>query len=129
FLYGILALSLLILTGWAGQISLGQFGFAAVGAWTVAVTRWPLPLALLAAAVLGAVAAVAVGLPALRLRGLHLAISTLAFAVGVSAILLNQRYLGRHLPQAVRRPVFLGLDLNDVRVFYYFVLAFLIMAV
>jgi branched-chain amino acid transport system permease protein len=47
----------------------------------------------------------------------------------VSAILLNQRYLGRHLPAAVRRPVVLGLNLNDQRVFYYFVLAFLLVGV
>jgi branched-chain amino acid transport system permease protein len=129
FLYGILGLSLLILTGWAGQISLGQFGFAAVGGWTVAVTGWPLPLALLAGALAGAAAAVVVGLPALRLRGLHLAISTMAFAVGVSAILLNARYLGKHLPASLRRPVVLGFDFDDARVFYYFVLLVLIAAV
>jgi branched-chain amino acid transport system permease protein len=93
------------------------------------VTGWPFPFALLAGALLGAVAAVAIGLPALRLRGLHLAISTLAFATGVDAILLNSRYLGKHLPDAVRRPIVLGIDFADQRVFYYFTLAFLLVAV
>jgi branched-chain amino acid transport system permease protein len=124
-----LALSLLILTGWAGQISLGQFGIAAVGAWVVAASGWPLPFALLGGALAGAAAAVVVGLPALRLRGLHLAISTLAFAVGASAIFINARYLGKYLPSTLRRPVVLGFDFNDARVFYYFVLVILIATV
>jgi branched-chain amino acid transport system permease protein len=123
------ALSLLILTGWAGQISLGQFGLALVGAWVVAASGWPLPIALLAAALAGSAAAIIVGLPALRLRGLHLAISTMAFAVGASAMLLNGRYLGKYLPTTLRRPVVLGFDFNDARVFYYFVLVILIATV
>jgi branched-chain amino acid transport system permease protein len=129
FIYGMVALSLLILTGWAGQISLGQFGIAAVGAWVVAASGWPLPFALPAGALAGAGAAVIVGLPALRLRGLHLAISTLAFAVGASAIFINGRYLGKYLPSTMKRPVVLGFDFNDARVFYYFVLAMLIATV
>jgi branched-chain amino acid transport system permease protein len=126
YLYGMVALSLLILTGWAGQISLGQFGLALVGAWVVAASGWPLPIALLAAALAGSGAAIIVGLPALRLRGLHLAISTMAFAVGASAMLLNGRYLGKYLPSTLKRPVVLGFDFNDARVFYYFVLLILI---
>jgi len=82
-----------------------------------------------ASALAGAVAAIVVGLPALRLRGLHLAITTLAFAVGVTAIFLNGRYLGKYLPDTLRRPVVIGFDFNDPRVFYYFVLVILIAGV
>lgn len=129
FLYGMLAISLLVLTGWAGQISLGQFGFAAVGAYVAAWTGWPFPLAIVAGALAGAVVAVLVGLPALRLRGLHLAVTTIAFALAASSLLLDRQHLGRHLPDSVERPLFLGFDLEDQRVFYYVILVLLALAV
>ena len=125
----IIGLSLLVLTGWAGQMSLGQVAIAAVGAWVAAVTRLPFPLALIAAGVAGAAIAFVVGLPALRLRGLNLAVVTLGFAVATSALLLDGRYLGRLLPGSVPRPVLLGLDLADDRTFYYVLLVFLAAAV
>lgn len=119
-------LSLLILAGWAGQLSLGHMSFAAVGAWTVGVLGWPLPMALVAGTIVGAVVAAAVGLPALRLRGLQLAVATFAFAVATSAILLNPRYLGEALPTSIERPLFLGINLEDERAFYYLTLVALI---
>jgi len=128
-IYAIIALSLLVLTGWAGQISLGHFAFAAIGAWVTAVSHWPFPLSVLAGGAVGAVVAVLIGLPALRLRGLHLAVSTLAFAVAVTSLLLNPRYLGRHLPRNLTRPRVLGLALDDQRTFYYFTLFFLVLVV
>jgi branched-chain amino acid transport system permease protein len=76
------ALALNLLTGLAGQISLGHAGFIAAGAFTTAVlveNRLPSPLlALPAAAAVGATLGVVVGIPALRLRGLYLALGTLA---------------------------------------------------
>ena len=128
-IYAMVGLSLLILTGWAGQISLGQFAFAAVGAYVTAILGWPFPFSVIAGALAGAAVALVVGLPALRLRGLHLAISTLAFAVAVTSVLLNPRYLGDSLPSSLTRPSMLGLDLDDQRTFYYVVLAFLVLAV
>jgi ABC-type branched-subunit amino acid transport system ATPase component/ABC-type branched-subunit amino acid transport system permease subunit/MFS family permease len=119
-------LSLLVLTGWAGQVSLGQFAFCAVGGYVTAGYGLPLFLALPAGAVAGAVVAVIVGLPALKLRGLHLAISTLAFALATSAILLNPQYLGKRLPTTLARPSLLGMDLDDERTFYYFTLVVLL---
>ena len=117
--FAIVGLSVLVLTGWAGQLSLGQFAFAAVGAWVAAVLHLPLLLALPAGAAAGGAAAVLVGLPALRLRGLALAVSTLAFALSVTAVLLNPRYLGQLVPPDVRRPSLLGLRLDDARTAYY----------
>ena len=82
FLAAIGALSLMLLTGYAGQISLGHAGLLAAGAFTVGIlfreVRAPFWLTLPAAALVGAVLGVIFGLPSLRLRGLYLAVSTLA---------------------------------------------------
>ena len=76
------ALALNLLMGTTGQISLGHAGFIAAGAFTAAAlvthVEAPFVVTLLAAAVVGGVLGVAVGLPALRLKGLYLAVSTLA---------------------------------------------------
>src|SRR5262247_1841342 len=76
------ALALNLLTGLAGQISLGHAGFLAAGAFTTAMlveAGWRSPLATIpAAALVGAGLGVAVGIPSLRLKGLYLALGTLA---------------------------------------------------
>ena len=125
----IVGFSLLVLTGWAGQISLGQFAFATIGAWTAAVSGLPFLIALPIAGVVGAIAAIIVGLPALKLRGLHLAISSLAFAVSASALFLGDGFFGKHLPSSLQRPVLLGIDLKDQRAFYYTVLVFVALTI
>ena len=76
------AVGLNILVGFTGQISLGQGGFLAVGAYTSAIlsTRagLPVPVAVIIAVLATAVIGALFGLPALRLKGLYLAIATLA---------------------------------------------------
>lgn len=130
--YAIVGLSILVLCGWSGQISLGQFGIAAVGAWVAAVLAgmhgWPFGFAVVAGAVAGAVAALLVGVPALRLRGLSLAIATLAFAQAAQTVLFGNELLGRYLPDHLDRPGILGLDGNDERVYYYVLLVALVVA-
>jgi branched-chain amino acid transport system permease protein len=126
-LYAIIGLSLLILTGWSGQVSLGQLAFAAVGGWVAASTGWPLLLALPAGALVGGAVAVLVGLPALRLRGLYLAVSTLAFGLAASAILLDPRYLGGRL-HPIKDQSVLGLDLGQARPAYYVATGALVLA-
>jgi branched-chain amino acid transport system permease protein len=128
-LFLIVLLSLLVLTGWAGQISLAQMAFAAIGAYVAAVSHWPFVFAVPAGAVVGALVAVAVGFPALRLRGQFLAVSSLAFALAVSEILLSPRYLGKSIPARVSRPVLLGINFGDDRAFYYLTLVFVVLAV
>jgi branched-chain amino acid transport system permease protein len=82
FLAAIGALALMLLTGYAGQISLGHAGLLAAGAFTAGILfkEWQAPfwITLPAAALAGAVLGVVFGLPSLRLRGLYLAVSTLA---------------------------------------------------
>jgi ABC-type branched-subunit amino acid transport system permease subunit/ABC-type branched-subunit amino acid transport system ATPase component len=90
-LYAMVALSLTVLTGWAGQLSLGQFAFVGVGGMTAAaLVREGVGFipAVFIAGFVAALVAIVVGLPALRRPGLFLAISTFAFAVMTASWLL-----------------------------------------
>jgi ABC-type branched-subunit amino acid transport system ATPase component/ABC-type branched-subunit amino acid transport system permease subunit len=135
-LYAMVALSLTVLTGWAGQLSLGQFAFVGLGAMTASslVTQGVgfLP-AVAAATAVGTLAALVVGAPALRMPGLFLAVSTLAFAVGTASWLLSRSlFVGdrptANLPRTIVGPV----SLESQRTYYavvLVVLALVIMAV
>jgi branched-chain amino acid transport system permease protein len=93
------ALSLNLLLGYAGQLSLGHAALLGVGAFSasVAVDRWelPMPLGWALASTAGAVIALVIGLPALRLRGLHLALVTLTFGLALQASLLRWQFFTR----------------------------------
>jgi branched-chain amino acid transport system permease protein len=124
--YGLIGLSLVVLTGWAGQVSLGQMAFVGFGsalAGTMAA-RWHVDtsLILLASGALGAVLAVIVGVPTLRARGLAFAVITLAFALATSDFLLNTGYspVRNWLPQDVinRTNIFGVVPLGTDREFY-----------
>ncbi|HEV7720245.1 MAG TPA: ATP-binding cassette domain-containing protein, partial [Iamia sp.] len=128
--FAIVGVSLVILTGWAGQVSLGQMGFvavgAAVGAWTTQTHGQDLAVGLLAAAGAGSVAALVVGLPALRLRGLSLAVVTLAFNVATASYLLAPDDAGWIPDTRVTRGPVLGVDLTSERRMYWLCLAVLV---
>ena len=83
----LVCLSIVVLTGWSGQISLAQMAFAGVAGFSLSRLAVdvgvPFPIAPLLAALAAAGAGVAVGLPALRARGVSLAVVTLAGAVVV----------------------------------------------
>ena len=124
-IYGIVGVSIVVLTGWAGQVSLGQFAFVAIGALTGGAVinnlHLPFAVAMLAGTVAAAATAVVVGLPALRLQGLYLAVTTLALAVAVSSMFISPHFLSNHLPGSVGRPDVLGLDMNtNPRAYFYF---------
>ena len=110
----IIGISLVVLTGWAGQLSLGQMGIVGIGAAVSAMctSRWhvDLSLALLAGGAAGGVAAFVVGVPALRLRGLYLAVTTFAFGLSVQFWLLNDRFFGwfPRSDQRIERPPLFG---------------------
>lgn len=91
---GLVGCSIVVLTGWCGQVSLAQMSFAAVGATVAAVAlvdwRWDLSLALLLGGTAGATAAVVVGIPTLRLDGIFVAVTTLAFGLAASGYLLDR---------------------------------------
>ncbi|HUP85979.1 MAG TPA: ABC transporter permease [Acidimicrobiales bacterium] len=128
-IYGIVGISLVVLTGWAGQISLGQFAFVAVGAvfgGFLGDHGWPFLLVLPLVSTLTAGVAVLVGLPALRIRGLFLAVSTLAFAVACSTFLLDRRFTGALLVESLDRPQIFWIDTGaGERVYYYVCVAVL----
>ena len=95
-IYALIGVSLVVLSGWAGQVSLGQMAFVAFGsalAGTMAA-RWHVDtgLVLLASGALGALTMVVVGMPTLRARGLAFPVITLAFGLVTSDFLLNTGY-------------------------------------
>ena len=131
-LFAMVALSMTVLTGWAGQLSLGQYAFVGLGGLTVlGLTHGndiPVPfdlfdlsldlpwaLAMIVATAVGVVAAVIVGLPALRVRGLFLAVTTLAFAVASATWLFSQDFFtgGTSFPRPADKPV---LDIGPIHV-------------
>ena len=126
-IYALVAVSLVILTGWAGQISLGQWGFSGIGAMVAGGLASHLHtdffVTLLAAGLAGALVSLLIGLPALRIQGLYLAVTTLAFALTVQVYFLSPTYFRHFLPnnaQTIERPLLYGqYSLTGPRAFYY----------
>ena len=121
--------SLVILTGWGGHISLGQFAFVGIGAvvaGNLVDARVDLFLALAAGGAAGALGALVVGLPALRIKGLFLAVTTLAFAVALDTWFLNPTERGSLMPALDDEPILWSRwDLGDNYALYVVSLAFL----
>jgi branched-chain amino acid transport system permease protein len=124
--YGIIAVSLVVLTGWAGHVSLGQMAFAAiggaVGGWVTQSAGYDLALAVLAGGLAGALIAVAVGIPAARAGGLTLAITTLALASATLYWLLNPEFFS-WVPRGrfPEDPTLFGRLVVDTETTFYFV--------
>ncbi|MDX6197546.1 MAG: branched-chain amino acid transport system ATP-binding protein [Actinomycetota bacterium] len=94
--FTIVALSLVILTGWVGQISLAQASFVGIGAFVTGVlvrSGLPFPLTLPVVGFISAMIAALLGLVALRVRGLYLAVATLIFAWMTQVYLFAQPWL------------------------------------
>lgn len=130
-IFAIVAVSMVVLMGWSGQLSLGQFAFVGVGASITGAlivhAHLDLFVAMAVAAVAGALVALAIGLPALRIPGLLLAVTTMAFAVPVSTFLLSSQRFPLLNPTRVLRPTLFGrFDLNDSLTFYYVCLLVLV---
>jgi branched-chain amino acid transport system permease protein len=124
FLASIGALALMLLTGYAGQVSLGHAGLMAAGAFTVGIlfkeVQAPFWIALPAAALVGALLGVIFGLPSLRLRGLYLAVSTLALHFLV--VYLGGEYetkRGYSTGIVIDPPAIGGLAITSGRVWYF----------
>ncbi|MBZ0128112.1 MAG: branched-chain amino acid ABC transporter permease [Rhodobacteraceae bacterium] len=124
FLASIGALSLMLLTGIAGQISLGHAGLIAAGAFTAGILfkEFALPfwVTIPAAALVGAGIGVLFGLPSLRLRGLYLAVSTLALHFIV--VFLGGEYETRRgfsTGILIDPPVVFGYEVYSTRAWYF----------
>jgi sulfate-transporting ATPase len=114
---GVITLSLVVVTGYTGQISLAQLTFAGVSAYILSTfaTSWgiPFPIAPILAALVAAAAGVVIGIPALRVRGLMLGVVTLTFAAGVEAIWFNNNSIdGGASGLAIPTPRLFGMDLG-----------------
>jgi branched-chain amino acid transport system permease protein len=131
FIYGLCGLSLMVLAGYTGLVSLGHAAFLGIGAYThVYVVHdlglpWVVGVAL--ACVVTAGVGVLVGLPALRMTGVYLSIATLAFALIIQEALTRwERVTGGLKGKAVEKPVIFGVSMGGDAAFYFLCLAFLI---
>jgi len=136
--FAIIGISLVLLTGWAGQVSLGQMAFVGIGAAVAGAATarlgWDLVPAIVLAGLVGAGVALVIGLPALRRRGLTLAVTSLAFALATSSWLLNRSFFGPGhaldwLPSdRIARPDLFGVSLSSETRMYYVCLGGLALA-
>ena len=147
--FAICAASVTVITGWAGQLSLSQMTFAGLGALSAAaITRgieldlgWrdsrlidielgglPFALSIVLAALFVALVAAIIGLGALRVQGLLLAVSTFAFALAAQQYLYRRPFFTGGASGSVpfRRGSLFGLDLSTQRTYYFVCLAALV---
>ncbi|KGJ10297.1 branched-chain amino acid ABC transporter permease (plasmid) [Paracoccus versutus] len=131
FVNGLAVTGIVILTGYAGQISLGHAGFAGIGGYACALAPTHLglhpSLAVVLGAVISGVLAYLVGRPILRLKGYYLAVATLGFGILVAMVLNNERQLtggpdGIAVPELGLRGLLKdwGLDLTNGQFWYFF---------
>ncbi|MBE0701948.1 MAG: branched-chain amino acid ABC transporter permease, partial [Afipia sp.] len=132
-IYAIVALGLNVLVGLAGLISLGQAGLFALGAYTGAILATRLGLDFVLAAVAGTVVAGAFGAllayPTVRVRGVYLAVITIAFGLIVENVIIEWHHLtgGTTGISSIPKPTLFGWPLGGFR--YYSVLAVLLFLV
>ena len=117
-IYGVVALSLVLLTGFSRQVSLCQYVFMALGAW--AMGSWfggDSLLGMVAAGLVAIPAGIVVALPAMRLQGLYLALATLAVAIFSRELVLRDDRIFGVAPVRVGRLQLLGLDFSSNEAF------------
>ena len=126
-IYGVAGLGLMLLSGYTGLASIGHAAFFGVGAYTeayLATKGWPFPLSMLAAGLLSGAVGVVVGLPALRIKGMYLAIATLACGFVVEEALARwESVTGGNGGMAVKVPAIWGWELKSSESFYWLSLA------
>jgi branched-chain amino acid transport system permease protein len=122
-IYGIVGLGLMLLSGYTGLISMGHAAFLGVGAYTEAVLSargWPFPLSMACAVLLSSATGIVVGLPALRVRGIYLAIATLAFGFIVEEVLTRwEAVTGGNSGRSVGRIELAGWTVASTTQFYF----------
>ncbi|MCS5626811.1 MAG: branched-chain amino acid ABC transporter permease [Planctomycetes bacterium] len=130
FIYAIAGIGLMLLVGYTGLVSLGHAAFLAIGAYAhgyLLNQGVPFPVSLAAATALTAFVGAIVGIPALRMIGIYLAVATLAFAIVIEQVLSHWEsvtggYRGMQVPEAE----FLGMSLMSSHTFYYLCLGVLV---
>jgi branched-chain amino acid transport system permease protein len=129
------ALGLNILVGYTGQISVGHAAFMSVGAYTAAnlAVKLGLPfwITLPAGGLMAALIGIIVGIPSLRIKGLYLAIATLASQLIIEWIINHTPAIsgGAQASIEVPRPTLFGVDLKTQGQLYFFLLFFAVLAI
>ena len=119
FAIGLVLLSIVVVTGYAGQLSLAQFAMAGFGALIagrlIDAGGWPFPLALLAGVIATAALGAVFALPAVRARGINLAIVTLGLGNAIEFMVFNNsKFVGGYSGTKVGRPKLFGWDFNAI---------------
>jgi branched-chain amino acid transport system permease protein len=131
-IYSIAGLGLMVLAGYTGLASLGHAAFLGVGAYTQTFLLglgWPLLLSISTAAALSAAVGVIVGLPAMRVKGIYLAIATQAFGFIVEEVFARwESVTGGNSGRTVPGAVLFGFELGSGTGFYYLCLGVTIVA-
>ncbi|MCA1705649.1 MAG: hypothetical protein LC808_21280, partial [Actinobacteria bacterium] len=128
FGFAIVGLSVGFVTGLAGQLTLGQFALAAIGGIAsvyVSQHTGNFPLSFIYAGVAAGAVSLFIGLPALRIKGLLLTVTTLSFALMVPTWLLPQSWAFGLTPKVPRVSLF-GYEFSTGRSYYYFGLGLLL---
>ena len=129
------ALGLNILVGYTGQVSIGHGAFMSVGAYTAAnlATRLdsPWPVNLLAGGLMAAAVGAVVGIPSLRIKGLYLAIATLAGQLIIEWTINHVTFISGGVQASIEvpRPRLGSMVLDTQRDMYYFLLVFVVIAI
>jgi ABC-type branched-subunit amino acid transport system ATPase component/ABC-type branched-subunit amino acid transport system permease subunit len=127
--FSLVGLSIGVITGLAGQLSLGQFALAGVGAtasFVVTAHTHNIVAGLFVAGLAAALVSLIIGLPALRIRGLMLAVTTLGFALAAQTWLFGQSWmLGRGVHP--EQPKLFGIAFDSGKKYYYFALGVLLL--
>lgn len=129
------AIGLNILVGNTGQVSIGHGAFMSVGAYTAAnlIVRFGMPwwVAIPAGGVMAALVGAVVGIPSLRIRGIYLVISTLAAQLIIEWVINHVPAIsgGTQASIDVPRPVVFGQNLKTQQQFYFFLFAFVAIAI
>ncbi len=134
-IFAICSLSLNLLTGCTGLFSVGHIAFYGIGAYTAALLATKLHahffVSLICAGIMAMIFGLILGIPALRLKGVYLAISTLAFGEITYQVFVNWTAVtnGTRGILGIEPPVILGIKFNNYQKYYYLVLLILVIVV
>ncbi len=132
-IYSIAGVGLMLLSGYAGQISIGHAAFLAVGGYTEAIAvkmGLPFPLSLILSFIVAGLIGIIIGLPAIRIKGIYLAIATLAFNFLVEEVLVRwSSVTGGNNGLMLDHAKLFGVAFKSTDSFYYLSLAILVIVI
>ncbi len=134
-IFVILAVSLNIVVGFAGQISLGHAAFFAVGAYTstLLAVKWGIPFwfGIFAAGIVSLAFGILLGIPTLRVRDIYLSVVTICFGLMVQLALVNLESItgGARGIYGIPRPAIAGFSFSTPQSFYYLILFFALLTI